>query len=137
MLLMSLSFVSAVASCALRPCTAPLPRTSGDVSPPVLRCRVSVSTRSAWADRQLRDQHVEARVLLVEALVGDDDALGLLELRQPRLRALEVGAQGLRLLVEEGRRLARRRDAQLDRDVLVGLREGIRRGLREDRISAP
>ena len=49
MLLMSLSFVSAEASWAFRPCTAPLPRTSGDVSPPVLRSRVSVSTRSACA----------------------------------------------------------------------------------------
>ena len=135
MLLMSLSFVSRWASCALRPCTAPLPRTSGEVSPPVLRCRVSVSTRSACAAASCADQHVEARVLLVEPLVGDDDALGLLELRQPRLGALEVGAQRLHLIVEEGRRLARRRDPQLDRDVLVGLGEGVRRGLREDRIS--
>src|SRR4029079_9423493 len=33
---------------------------------------------------QLSDHHVEARVLLVEALVRDDDALGLLELREAR-----------------------------------------------------
>ena len=48
--LISVSLVSAVAICALRPWIAPLPMMSGEVSLPVLRCRVWVSTRSASAD---------------------------------------------------------------------------------------
>ena len=62
---------------------------------------------------------------LVEALVGDHDALGLLERRQGRLR-LQVGRQRLRLIIEERGLLARRRDPQVDRDVHVGLGEGVR-----------
>ena len=40
-------------------------------------------------------------------------------------RRLEVAAQGLGLLVEEGGRLARGCDAQLDRHVHVGLGKGV------------
>ena len=134
--LISVSLVSADAIWALRPWIAPLERTSGEYSPPVLRCRVEVSTRSACALASWRDQREVAGVFLVETFIADDDALGLLELRHLGLRLLEIGPHCLPLLIEEGRRLPGRSDPKLDRDIHVGLREGVGGSLHEDRVGS-
>jgi hypothetical protein len=67
-----------------------------------------------WAWSACVESSARAGVLDVEALVGGDDALGLLELGEAVLRLLEVGAQQLQLVVEPRRRLLGGLDAQVE-----------------------
>ena len=76
---------------------------------------------------QLRRQLGQTGVLDVQPLVGGDESVLLLVIRQFLMLGFEVGAQGSRPLVEPRGIFTRRIDFELDVRVDIGLREGIRK----------
>ncbi|EXI65984.1 MAG: hypothetical protein AW07_04640 [Candidatus Accumulibacter sp. SK-11] len=81
--------------------------------------------------RELRGEFVVLLHLVVQALIGGDDAAFLLEVGKRLLGRLKALALRLHLTVEPDGVLARRLDTQLDRRVDVRVRKGVRHRRRE------